>query len=82
MFLTNILIRLGFTRDSAMWLWGRIIGASAAIASGVFDLTYWANYIGVPLSERGNHIITVVAVGILWISGKQATSHLPPKESL
>lgn len=80
--LVNLLTNLGFTRDDQIWIWGRLVGASAAIASGVFDLTYWANYIGVPLSERGNHIITVIAVAILWISGKQATSHLPPKESL
>jgi amino acid transporter len=80
--LTNLLTSLGFSRDDGVWLWGRLVGAAAAVASGIFDLHYWFNYVGVTLSERGQHIITVVAVAILWISGKQSASHLPSKATV
>lgn len=75
--LTDLLANLGFTRDWRGWLWGRLLGASAAIVSGVFDLSYWATYIGVPLSTAWAHRIIVLAVVILWISGKQDHSGLP-----
>lgn len=79
--LVNLLTNLGFTRDSAMWLWGRIISAAALISSGVLDLKYWAGYVGLYPSDNLLHFVTVTAVVILWISGKMATSHLPAKES-
>lgn len=75
--LANFFINLGFTRDDAIWWWGQWLGAAAAIASGVFDLSYWAQYVGIPLSPIGAHIITVIAVGSLWLSGKMNFSHLP-----
>lgn len=75
--LASWLTHLGFTRDDAIWLWGRVVGAAAVIGSGVFDLNYWANQLGFQVSPKVEHGITVIAVIILWISGKQATSHLP-----
>lgn len=75
--LVRLFLSLGFTRDDEKWLWGRVVSAAALVASGVFDLSYWATYVGVTLTVTEIHIVNVVAIGILWISGKQSTSHLP-----
>jgi hypothetical protein len=74
--LSSLFTSLGWSRDDAKWIWGQVVSAAAAIASGVFDLSYWASYIGIHLSVTQVHIITVVAVFILWLSGKMATSNL------
>lgn len=74
--LSNFFTNLGWSRDDAKWIWGQIVSAAAAIASGVFDLPYWASYVGVHLSTTGVHVITVLAVAVLWLSGKMATSNL------
>lgn len=76
--LVNLLINLGFTRDDQKWFWGRVVGAAAAVASGIFDLHYWAEYVGLHPSVTAIHIVNVVAITILWVSGKQDRSHLPP----
>lgn len=75
--LANLFIHLGFTRDDAIWVWGQFCGAAAAIASGVFDLHYWAGYLGLNISVTAQHWITAIAVFILWLSGKMNYSHLP-----
>lgn len=75
--LSNWLFWNGFTRDDEIWWWGQLCGVAAAIASGVFDLHYWANYVGLPFSEQAQHIVTAIAVFVLWLSGRMNTSPLP-----
>jgi hypothetical protein len=75
--LARLLTKWGFTRDDEIWWWGQICGVSAAVASGVFDLHYWSGYVGVPFSERAEHIVTAIAVFVLWLSGKMNYSKLP-----
>lgn len=75
--LANLLTALGFTRDSRIWLWGRVVSAAGIFMSGVFDLNYWATYLGFQISPTVSHWITALSVLVLWISGKQAHSELP-----
>lgn len=77
--LANWLIAHGFSRDDQIWIWGRMVGAAAAIASGVFDLRYWATYLSIPLSVQVERVITVAAVAVLYVAGRQASSRLPSK---
>ncbi len=77
--LTNLLTHFGFTRDDAIWLWGRIVGAAGILVSGVFNVNAWLTDMGLAFqfSTTQMKIITSVSAIILWISGKQAASHLP-----
>ena len=70
--LTNWLLALGFTRDSAVWLWGRLTSGALIIATGLVPLDA---YIG----TTGQKTLTVVAAIVLWLSGKYDTSPLPGK---
>lgn len=77
--LSRFFIRHGFTRDDAIWVWGQVCGAAAAIGSGAFDLPTWAAYLGLAISTTAQHWITAAAVVILWLSGKMNYSRLPGK---
>ncbi len=74
---TTLFKQWGFTRDDAKWVWGQWLGAAAAIASGLFDMNYWANYLGFQVSPKVEHIITVIAVASMYLSGKMNASKLP-----
>ena len=69
-FITNSLISLGLTRDSWIWFWSRLVTGSLLIASGLVPL---GDYIG-PKTAKG---LQMVAVIILWLSGKYDASPLP-----
>lgn len=77
--LATWLIHWGFTRDDAIWLWGRILGAAGILSSGVLDLNAQLLSMGIAFqfSPAELKIITSVSALILWISGKQASSRLP-----
>jgi hypothetical protein len=69
--ITSTLISQGFTRDSAVWFWGRLSTASLLIASGIVPLD---EYVG-----EWSKAIQIGAVIILWLSGKYDSSPLPGK---
>lgn len=80
--LANFFNSLGWTRDDAKWVWGQIVSIAALIVSNVFDVHYWAGYIGINLSVTELHVITVVATAVLWLSGKMNSSNLNSKAAM
>jgi hypothetical protein len=70
--LTNLLLDLGLTRDSLLWLWGRLAAGAALIASGLVPLD---GYVGPGWAKA----ITIAAVIVLWLAGKYDASPLPGK---
>lgn len=64
---------VGVTRDSALFLWSRIVSLAVLIATGVLPL----DQIGLPLTDAQKHTVMVVAGLIAYLSGKLATSPLP-----
>lgn len=71
--LTNWFLRLGLTRDSAIWFWGRVSSGALLVASGLVPLDA---YVG----PKWAKFITVSAVVVLWLSGKYDSSSLPGKK--
>jgi hypothetical protein len=70
--LTNWLTGLGVTRDSAVWFWGRLVsGATLVLGLGPMDL------LDPYLSEPSQKWLTMLAVLVLWLSGKFDSSPLP-----
>lgn len=69
--LTNILLSLGFTRDSATWLWSRIVTLALIVSTGLIDFTQYG------LTEREIHLVTAAAAAVLWLAGKYDSSPLP-----
>lgn len=72
--LTQWLCTLGFTRDSALWFWGRLSSGALLIVSGLVPLE---PYVG----PRWSKAITVAAVAVLWLAGKYDSSSLPGKRA-
>jgi hypothetical protein len=66
----------GWTRDDWKWAWLQVGSVAALIASGVFNVEYWATYLGLTLTPIELHWIQALAVLVLWISGKMDSSHL------
>jgi hypothetical protein len=66
---------LGITRDSALFLWGRIVSLAVLVATGVLPL----DQLGLPLTDSQKHTVMVVCGLIAYLSGKLATSPLPGK---
>ena len=77
--LTRALINLGFTRDMALWFWTKIVAVAAIIVSGVFNVSQWFAYCGIPISDTTLHRITAGAAIILWFAGSYSQSPLPSK---
>lgn len=76
----NFLTRLGLTRDMRMWLWLRIIAASALLVSLTSDQIHSGlTYVGVTVPDVWIHRALGLAVALLWIAGKQDRSGLPSK---
>lgn len=75
--ITELCHWLGWTRDDAKWAWSQVTSAAAAVAMGIFNIPYWAAYVGLTVTTNEVHVITVIAVAILWISGKMDSSSLP-----
>jgi len=78
--LVRCLTRLGFTRDMFTWLWLRIVSAATLVTANVIDVNYWGSYLGLNVTPKEVHWITVIATAILWIAGKQDRSWLPSTE--
>jgi hypothetical protein len=79
--LATLFVSLGWSRDDAKWLWVQMGSVAALIASGVFNVEYWATYLGITLTPIELHWIQALAVLTLWVSGKMDSSHLPSAET-
>lgn len=75
--LANLLINLGFTRDSKVWRWARISAVLTLIASGQVDIIGLGAWLGIHLTATAAHWITAIAVLVLWFAGTYDTSPLP-----
>lgn len=79
--LTNLFISLGWSRDDLKFYWiqliGGIVSVAGLIADNAFDVSYWAKYVGIPLSEHGLHVILAAAMGVVWIASRARRSSLP-----
>lgn len=75
--LTNFFITLGWTRDDWKWFWLQIVTVAALITSNVFDIQYWATYLGVTLTPTILRWIQALSALVLWISARNQASTLP-----
>lgn len=80
--LTNLFIKLGWSRDDWKWLFLQIASVAALISSNVFDVPYWADYLGIPLSPTVLHWIFGSSALILWIAGRYNSSPLPSGQAM
>ena len=71
--LTRWLISLGFTRDSAIWLWSRLSAGALLVISGLVPLDGY-------VSPKWQKVIIVGAAIVLWLGGKFDSSPLPGKK--
>jgi cytochrome b subunit of formate dehydrogenase len=71
--LTTLFLRLGLTRDDALWFWSRLTSGALLIVSGLVPLD---SYVG----PTGHKALTVGAVIVLWLAGKYDASSLPGKK--
>lgn len=88
--LTNLFISLGWSRDDAKWLWGRIVGASAALLMfAAMPASAFAALLPPAASTLIQHLVTahpnwtgaveLAAITVLWLSGRYDSSTLPGK---
>lgn len=75
--LSRFFIDRGWSRDDLKWPVAQVLSAAALVTSGFIDVSYWAGYLGIPLSTTGAHWIQAIAVIVLWIAGKYDRSSLP-----
>ncbi len=75
--MTTVFARLGFTRDSALWFWTKLLSVAALITSGAVEIPSVATYLGIPLSVTGAHWIQALATVALWIGAQNGNSGLP-----
>lgn len=75
--ITNLLLSLGLTRDSAVFFWGRVLALCSLIVSHAFDVGAQLAALGFPIGTVGVHRIEVVAIVVLWLASVNATSPLP-----
>ena len=68
--ITNLILTLGLTRDSALWFWGRLSSGALLVVSGLVPLDAY-------VSPGWHKVITVGAAVVLWLSGRYDTSPLP-----
>jgi hypothetical protein len=71
--MTNVLTRMGLTRDSALFLWTKVASLSGLVVTGVLD----PSMLG--LTDRQKHTLMVVCGAIAYVSGQLSTSQLPAK---
>jgi hypothetical protein len=71
--------RLGFTRDSATWVWAQVLGIATLVAANAGDLPVWFAYIGLHVTDIDVHRLSVLAAVLLYVGGRYATSPLPGK---
>lgn len=62
--------RRGITRDSALWLWAKVVALAGLVVSGAFDLS------ALGLTDRQRHLVTVACGAIAYLAGQLSTSAL------
>lgn len=80
--LTNLFIRLGWSRNDLKWPIAQIVSLAGLISSNTIDLPYWAAYLSVPLSPTSIHRILVAAAVVLWLAGRYNASPLPSARAM
>lgn len=74
--IASFFARFGITRDSVLFLWGKILSALTLIVTGVLQIQSVADFVGIHLTEVDAHRIWAVAVVVLYLSGQYSTSSL------
>lgn len=80
--LTQLFIKLGWSRNDAKWLWLQVVSVAGLISANVLDLHKAAAYIDVPLSDSWIHRISSLAVGVLFLAGRYHASPLPSQQAM
>lgn len=80
--LTNLFIRLGWSRDDLKWPATQIVTVAALISSNVFDIPYWSAYLGIPVSPTVLHWILALSALVLWIAGQHSATSLPSRQAM
>lgn len=75
--LTQLFIKLGWSRNDAKWAWLQIVSVAGLISANILDLHKVAAYIDVPLSDSWVHRISAAAAAVLFIAGNYHASPLP-----
>lgn len=80
--LTRLFIWLGWSRDDWKFWWAQIVSLCALVVSGVFDITYWGNYLSIPISPTLLHWIMAVSAFVLWVSARHSATTLPSAQAM
>lgn len=75
--LTKLFVSFGWTRDDLKWVYLQLVSVAALIASGVFDLVYWCDYLSIPCSPVAIRWVQAISAFVLWVSARNASSKLP-----
>lgn len=67
------------TRDSAIWLWGRIVGLGALVGAVMADPGFGALDVTSVISSAHLHQIQVAAAIVSLVSAQMSNSKLPSK---
>lgn len=67
------------TRDSAIFLWGRIVGISTLIAATAADPTFKLIDLSWLISDLHLHQLQALAALVTYISAQLSSSNLPSK---
>jgi hypothetical protein len=68
------LVRLGITRDSGLWWWGKVVSLAGMVTTGLLRPADFG------LSDAQAHWVSVGCGVIAYISGQMSTSGLPGKQ--
>ncbi len=80
--LTKLFIKCGWSRDDLKWGIAQIVSLCGLVTTGVFDVSRWAAYLGIPLSDTGKHWIMALCGLVLLIAGKFNSSPLYSKGAM
>ena len=80
--LTRLFIYLGWSRDDWKFWWAQIVSLCALVVSGVFDITYWGDYLGLPVSPLVLHWIMALSAFVLWVSARHSATTLPSASAM
>lgn len=62
--------RQGITRDSALWLWTKVVALAGLVVTGTLDLS------ALGLNDKQRHAVTVACGVIAYVAGQMSTSAL------
>lgn len=79
---TRAFIWMGWSRDDWKFWWAQIVSLCALVVSGVFDITYWGNYLSIPISPTVLHWVMAVSAFVLWVSARHSATTLPSASAM